>query len=90
MKSPIVNNYFVKIGVAEIKLYDAVGNISVGDKIIIEGETTFIEQTVESMQQNHKMVKEAHAGEMVGIKIKERVRPNDKIFKLVERKWINF
>ncbi|MFA5931014.1 MAG: U32 family peptidase [archaeon] len=82
----LVNNYFVKIGVAEIKLYDAVGNISVGDKIIIEGETTFIEQTIESMQQNHKSVKEAKAGEMVGIKIRERVRPNDKVFKLVERK----
>ncbi|MFA5126232.1 MAG: peptidase U32 family protein, partial [archaeon] len=81
----VVNNYFVKIGVAEIKLYDKVGNISVGDKIIIEGETTFLEQIVDSMQQNHKNVKKAIAGEMVGIKVKERVRPNDKIFVLKEK-----
>ncbi|MFA6065489.1 MAG: peptidase U32 family protein [archaeon] len=82
----IVNNYFSKINVAEIKLYDTTGELSVGDKIIIEGETTFIEQTVDSMQQNHKTVAIAKAGEMVGIKVKDRVRPNDKVFVVKERK----
>ncbi len=82
----IVNNYFSKINVAEIKLYEAVGELKLGDKIIIEGETTFIEQTVDSMQQNHKVVNVAKAGEMVGIKVNDRVRPNDKVFVLQERK----
>jgi len=82
----IINNYFSKINVAEIKLYEAVGELKVGDKIIIEGETTFIEQTVDSMQQNHKDVKIANPGEMVGIKVTDRVRPNDKVFVLKERK----
>jgi putative protease len=81
----IVNNYFVKIGVAEIRLYEKVGDISLGDKIIIEGETTFLEQTVDSMQQNHKEIKKANGGEMVGIKVKERVRPNDKVFVLKKK-----
>ena len=82
----IVNNYFSKINVAEIKLYDTIGTLAVGDKIIIEGETTFIEQIVSSMQQNHKDVKVAKEGEMVGIKVSDRVRPNDKIFKLIDNK----
>jgi len=78
----IVINYFVKIGVAEIKLYD---NLKVGDKILIEGETTFIEQKVESMQQHHKEIKKACNGEMIGIKVSERVRPNDKVFVLEKK-----
>jgi len=82
----IINNYFSKINVAEIKLYDTTGELKIGDKIIIEGETTFIEQIISSMQQNHKNVKIASPGEMVGIKVSDRVRPNDKVFVLTERK----
>jgi len=81
-----VRNYFAKIGVAEVKLYDTVGALKVGEKVVIEGPTTFLEQTVVSMQQNHKAIKAAGKGEMVGIKVNERVRPNDKVFVFVERK----
>jgi len=75
----IVTKYYSKVGVAEIKLYDT---LFVGNKILIEGSTTFIESIVESMQINHKEVKEAKQGDHVGIKVNEKVRPNDKVFVL--------
>jgi putative protease len=73
----VVINYYAKIGVAKIRLFD---DFKVGDRILIEGETTFLEQKVESMQQHHKEIKKAGKGEMVGIKVIERVRLNDKVF----------
>ena len=79
----IVVNFYAKVGVAEIKIVD---NLRAGDKIIFEGETTFIEQTLDSMEANHKKIYSAKKGDMVGIKVSERVRPNDKVFVVKERK----
>jgi putative protease len=81
----VVTKYYAKIGVAEIKLYNETGSINVGDKIIIEGKTTFLEQGIDSMQQNHKSIKRAVGGEMIGVKVNERVRPNDKVFVLKKK-----
>jgi U32 family peptidase len=78
-----VKKYYAKINVAEIQLTEA---LAVGDEIIIEGVTTFLEQKVESMQIQHKEIKKAKKGQFVGLKVKERVRKNDNVFKLVERK----
>jgi len=77
----IITKYYAKISVAEVKLFDS---IRIGDKLLIEGETTFLEQKNESMQQQHKEVKSASNGQMVGIKVIDRVRPNDKVFVLKE------
>ena len=79
----VVTKYYAKVGVAEIKLFDTV---KVKDKIIIEGITTFIEQNIDSMEIHNKTVESASNGSAIGIKVSERVRPNDKVFKLVERK----
>jgi len=79
----IITKYYTKINVAEIKLYD---ELKVGDKIIIEGITTFFEQEVHSMESHHKPLQKASNGDMVGIRVSERVRPNDKVFVLKERK----
>ncbi|HNV01263.1 MAG TPA: peptidase U32 family protein [archaeon] len=76
----IVTKYYVKVGVAEIKLFDS---IKVGDFLLIEGETTYIEQKLDSMQINLKPVNSAGQGQFVGIKVSERVRSNDKVFKLI-------
>lgn len=76
----IVTKYYVKVGVAEIKLFDS---IKIGDSLLIEGETTYIEQKLDSMQINLKKVDSASQGQFVGIKVSERVRPKDKVFKLV-------
>ncbi|MFA6269175.1 MAG: peptidase U32 family protein [archaeon] len=79
----VVTKYYVKPMVAEIKLFDS---IKLGDKLIIEGTTTFIEQTLDSMEAHHKKLSAAHQGDLVGIKVLDRVRPNDKVFVLKERK----
>lgn len=73
----VVSSYFSNAGVAAIKLS---GKLEVGDKIHIKGHTTDFEQKVESMQIERKDIKEAKKGDHIGIKVPEKVRPNDKVF----------
>lgn len=75
-----VEHYYTKIGVAVINLEDS---LSVGDKISIEGATTNIQQTVDSMQVEHETVENAKAGDSVGMKVVDRVRPGDQVYKIV-------
>lgn len=77
----VVFKYFEKPQVAAIKL---LGTIKVGDTIHIKGATTDFEQEVESMQIENTSVEEAKSGESIGIKVEDRVRPNDKIYKVQE------
>jgi putative protease len=74
-----VNDYFARIGVAGI---DLEGTLRVGDRIHIKGHTTDFEQTVESMQIEHEAVQEAHAGQAVGVKVRERCRDGDIVYKV--------
>jgi len=74
-----VFSYFKKINVAAIKLGST---LKKGDKIRVKGHTTDFEQTVESMQIDGKDINEAGTGKEIGIKVKERVRPGDKIYKV--------
>ena len=80
----IVSHYFTKISVAVVELKDTV---SVGDRILIRGGTypsaTDFEQTVESMQIEHKNVKTAKAGQSIGLKVDQRVREGDKVYKVL-------
>lgn len=71
--------YYSKIGVAAIKLN---GNLRVGDRIKIQGHTTNFEQEVESMQVEHKKVTEAKKGDEIGIKVDDKVRRSDKVYKV--------
>ena len=75
-----VSSYFSHVNVAAIKLSDG---LKVGDKVHIKGHTTDFEQKVNSMQIERKDVKEAKKGDHIGIRVSEKVRPNDKVF-LVE------
>ncbi len=75
-----ISTYFTHVEVAAIKLS---GKLKIGDKIHIKGHTTDFEQKVESMQIEKKKVAQAKKGDHIGIKVKEKVRPHDKIF-LVE------
>ncbi len=68
------------MNVAAIKLSD---NLKVGDKIQIKGHTTKLEQEVKKIQIDRKEGTEAKKGDHTGIKVSEKVRPNDKVF-LVE------
>ncbi len=72
-----ISTYFSHVGVAAIKLSD---KLKVGDKIHIKGNTTDFELKVGRIEIERKEVKSAKAGEHIGIKVPEKVRPNDKVF----------
>ena len=80
-KIGFVSNYFSKISVAAVEITD--GTASVGDRLHFLGHTTDFESTVHSMQIEHKSVTEAKKGDGVGIKVSERVREGDKVYKIV-------
>jgi len=77
-----VIKFFGKIGVAAISLKE--GSLKVGDSIHIVGHTTDVSQTVDSMQVENKSMQEAGPGAEVGIKIKDRVREHDVVYKVTE------
>ena len=72
-----VSDFFAKPVVAGITL---TGTLKTGDKIHIKGHTTDIECTVDSMQINNASVTEGKAGDGVGVKVSDRVRPGDKVY----------
>jgi U32 family peptidase len=73
----LISSYFSKVNVAAIKLSD---KLKIGDRIHIKGSTTDFEVDVESMQIERNEVKEAKKGDHIGVKVPEKVRPNDKVF----------
>lgn len=75
-----VFKFFAKPCVAAINITN--GELKVGDTIQIKGENTDFTQVVESMEIDRVKIQEAKAGQGVGIKVKERVRPNDRVFRL--------
>ena len=80
-KIGFVSNYFSKISVAAVEITD--GTVSVGDTLHFLGHTTNFESTVHSMQIEHKSVTDAKKGDGVGIKVLEKVREGDKVYKIV-------
>ncbi len=75
-----VFKYFRKPKVAAIRIEE--GMLEVGDTIHFKGDNTDFEQEVKSMEIDGTEVEKVEAGDDVGIKVKERVRPNDKIMKV--------
>lgn len=73
-----VTHFYSKISVAVIQL---TAPLNVGDKILIKGDTTNLEQTVDSMQIEHENIQKAEAGKAIGLKVKDRVRPGDTVYK---------
>lgn len=76
-----VSDFFAKPVVAGITLTDT---IKTGDKLHIKGHTTDLELTIESMQINNVNVTEGKAGDAIGIKVPDRVRHGDKVYKVTE------
>ncbi len=64
-----VTHYYGKLGVA---IVDLSGTMKVGDRIKIENGAEF-EQAVDSMQVNHEQVEEAKKGDVVGLKVGQKV-----------------
>jgi selenocysteine-specific translation elongation factor len=76
-----VEDFFAHPVVAGIKL---TAPLKVGDKIRIKGHTTDLEMEVGSMQIDNANVTEAKAGDSIGVKVKERVRAGDTVYKITE------
>jgi len=73
-----ITHFFPKISVAVIELK---ASLSVGDSIVVKGPTTDFEQVVDSMQIEHENVQRAEAGQSIGLKVTERVRETDLVYK---------
>jgi len=76
-----VSDFFAKPVVAGI---DLTGTLKVGDTIHITGHTTDIECDIDSMQINNVSIQEAKAGDSIGVKINDRVRRGDIVYKVTE------
>lgn len=74
-----VTHYYDKIGVAVVEL---TGSLAVGDEIRISGHGNEFTQKVESMQIEHENVKEAKKGQAIGLKIDQKVKDGDEVFKV--------
>jgi putative protease len=73
-----VTHFFPKISVAVVELTAA---LAVGDRLVFKGPNTDFEQVVESMQIEHNNVQRAEAGQSIGLKVSERVRETDSVYK---------
>lgn len=74
-----VTNYFSKIGVAVIEL---TAPLKLGDEVRIRGGTRDFQQRVESMQVEHQPVEEAAPSQEIALKLDQKARVNDKVYKV--------
>jgi putative protease len=78
-----VVNYYSKIKVAELQIWD---DLAIGDEIIIQGKTTgSINHTIKSMEIDGVAIDYCRKGNNVAIAIDKKVRANDFVYKLIKR-----
>ncbi|MDY7034394.1 MAG: hypothetical protein SVY10_21150 [Thermodesulfobacteriota bacterium] len=75
-----VVKFFAKPSVAAIEVTE--GTIKIGDTVLFKGHTTDFQEVVGSMQVDNASVEKAEAGQLVGIKVKDRVRGGDIVYKV--------
>ncbi len=73
-------HYYSHLGVGIIELTD--GELKVGDVIHVKGSHTDFRQTVDSIQLEHQNVGQAEKGKSAGVKVKEKVRDHDQVFRV--------
>jgi U32 family peptidase len=78
----VVIKFFAKPSVAAIEVTG--GAIKKGDRLAFKGHSTDFTEEVKSMEIDNKTVEEAKPGDMVGLKVAQKVRENDKVYKVVE------
>jgi putative protease len=76
-----VVKFFAKPSVAAVKVIS--GELNVGDTVKFTGFTTDFEVNIESMEVNNQKVEKAVAGDYIGLKVPDRVRPGDEVFKVI-------
>ncbi len=80
VKVGVIQDYFAKIGVAALTVEKQV--VKVGDSLHVTGHTTDLSFTVESIQVEHERVDHAEPGASVGIKVPDKVRAHDVVYKI--------
>ena len=75
-----ITHYYSHLSVGIIEL--TAGELKVGDTIHIKGKHTDFTQSVDSIQIEHQNVPHAEKGKVVGIKVKEKVREHDQVFRV--------
>jgi len=81
-KIGIVEHFFTNVNVAAIRITG--GELKLGDTIHFVGSTTDFEQKIDSMEIDRKPVEMVKSGDDVGIKVKDRVREQDIVYKISE------
>ncbi|OIN95893.1 hypothetical protein AUJ66_08015 [Candidatus Desantisbacteria bacterium CG1_02_38_46] len=76
----VVTHYFTHISVAAIKITS--DSLSVGDTIHIKGHTSDFNQKVDSMQIEHQSIQTANVGDVIGLRVTEHAREDDKVYKV--------
>lgn len=74
-----IAHYYGHLSVGIIELS---GELKTGDRIYIKGHTSDFKQGVASMQINHQNVPAGKSGDLVGIKVSQKVHPGDKVYKI--------
>lgn len=74
-----ITHYFAKPEVGVVKL---TSEIKLGDTLRFHGHTTEFQQVIKSMQVEHAEVEVAAAGTEVAIKLSQRVRPHDEVYRV--------
>jgi putative protease len=78
----VIVKFFAKPSVAALEVTN--GSIKRGDLLRYKGHTTDFTEEVASMEMDNQDIEEAKVGDLIGVKVKERVRENDKVYKIVE------
>lgn len=81
-KVGVVKKFFSKVSVAAIEVTS--GSIALGDLLSFKGHTTDFKETVNSMELDNKPIEKAEPGQLIGIKVKERVREKDIVYKITD------
>ena len=76
-----ISEFFARPVVAGI---DLTGDLKLGDTIHIKGHTTDLKFAVDSMQLDNENITEAKPGDSVGIKVSDRVRRGDTVYKVTD------
>ena len=77
-----VSNYFGELSVSSVEITN--GTVSLGDTLHFKGRTTDFISKVDSMQIDHEPITEAKTGDSIGVKVSEKVRKHDRVYKVTE------
>jgi len=77
-----VDHWYGHLNVAGVKV--TAGHIKEGDTLHFKGHTTDFTETANSIELEHKHKTQADVGDAVGVKVSQKVRIHDKVYKVTE------